>query len=88
MSVWSRIRSFVASIVLGAAGFAIAGSASAAELMGRAVLPSATFVPGPTSGQFTAGGNGFETPFVNKQPVQGFSAVIGPAQGHVSRDDG
>jgi hypothetical protein len=82
MSEWNRVRSFVASIVLGAAGFAVASGASAAELMGRAVLPAATFAPGPTSGQFTGGGNGFDTPFVNKQPVQGFSAVIaGPRKG-------
>src|SRR3989304_4537932 len=50
--------------------------------MGRAGLPSATFAPGPTSGQFTGGGNGIATPFVGKQPVQGFSAVLlGPKKG-------
>src|SRR5688572_21775369 len=56
--------------------------AGAAELLERAVLPAATFAPGPTSGQFTAGGNGFVTPFINRQPVQGFSAVLpGPVKG-------
>jgi hypothetical protein len=53
----------------------------AAELLERAVLPAATFSPGPTSGQFTAGGNGIPTPFINQQPVQGFSALIqGPTK--------
>jgi hypothetical protein len=50
--------------------------------MERAVLPSATFSTGPTSGQFATGNNGVVTPFINKQPVQGFSAVLrGPAKG-------
>ena len=54
----------------------------AAELLERAVLPSATFSPGPTSGQFATGGNGVVTPFINRQPVQGFSAVLrGPVKG-------
>ncbi len=60
----------------------VAGTAQAAELMGRAVLPAATFATGPTSGQFTGGGNGFATPFQNQQPVQGFSAILpGPKKG-------
>jgi hypothetical protein len=55
---------------------------NAAELLERAVLPAETFAPGPTSGQFTNGGNGFTTPFINRQPVQGFSAVLpGPVKG-------
>lgn len=46
-------------------------------LVGRAVLPAATFADGPTSGQQlgSAPVNGQAVPFVNKQPVQGFSAV-------------
>lgn len=56
--------------------------AHAAELLERAVLPSATFSTGPTSGQFATGGNGVVTPFINRQPVQGFSAVLpGPEKG-------
>ncbi len=55
---------------------------SAAELLDRAVLPSASFSPGPTSGQFATGGNGVVLPLINKQPVQGFSAVLrGPIKG-------
>lgn len=57
------------------------GSTSAAEgdqLVGRAVLPAATFAPGFTSGRQlgTAPINGQPVPFINKQPVQGFSAVV------------
>ena len=44
-------------------------------LIGRAVLPAATFAEGPTSGQQLGANpiNGQPVPFVNKQPVQGFS---------------
>ena len=49
-------------------------------LEGRAVLPAATFAAGPTSGQYISGGadtiNGQVVPFVDKQPMQGFSAVL------------
>jgi len=57
-------------------------SASAAELLDRAVLPANTFSTGPTSGQFASGANGNVLPLINKQPVQGFSAVLrGPVKG-------
>jgi glycerophosphoryl diester phosphodiesterase len=48
------------------------------RLIARAVLPAATFAPGPTSGQFigTTPINGITPPFVNRQPVQGFSAAL------------
>ena len=47
------------------------------ELVGRAVLPAATFADGPVSGQFLGSNliNGQKVPF-KKQPVQGFSAVL------------
>src|SRR5688500_14335918 len=71
-------RSATALLAMGAA----ASTVQAAELLERAVLPSATFSTGPTSGQFATGGNGVVTPFINKQPVQGFSAVLpGPHDG-------
>lgn len=49
-----------------------------AELTARAVLPAATFAPGPTSGQHLGAGpiNSQPLPFLDKQPVQGFSAVL------------
>ena len=48
------------------------------QLVGRAVLPAATFAPGFTSGRQlgTTPINGQSVPFVDKQPVQGFSAVL------------
>jgi hypothetical protein len=50
---------------------------AADQLEGRAVLPAATFAQGPTSGQQLGANpiNGQPLPFLNKQPVQGFSAV-------------
>lgn len=72
------LRSAMALIAMGVA----ASTVQAAELIERAVLPSASFSTGPTSGQFATGGNGVVTPFINKQPVQGFSAVLpGPDDG-------
>lgn len=64
---------------------AVSGARSAAEpappavtLTGHAVLPAGTSVLGPTSGQFIGTGaiNGVGLPFVGRQPVQGFSAVL------------
>jgi len=54
-----------------------------AVLVGRAVLPANTFAPGATSGQYIGEGpiNGVYPPFVEKQPVQGFSAIIGKGNG-------
>ncbi len=60
-------------------------STSISQLVGRAVLPAATFATGATSGQFltlnndgmigTLNANGQPVPF-NGQPTQGFSAVL------------
>jgi hypothetical protein len=50
--------------------------APAVELVGFAVLPADHFVAGPTSGQFIEPANGRTPPFENRQPVQGFSALI------------
>lgn len=45
-------------------------------LVGRAILPAATFASGPQSGRYVTGGlNGQVAPFAS-QPVQGFSAVL------------
>jgi hypothetical protein len=52
------------------------GAASAAELVGRAVLSADTFAVGPTSGQFIDPANGRVPPFVRRQPAQGFSSVL------------
>ncbi|MFM9888682.1 MAG: esterase-like activity of phytase family protein [Burkholderiales bacterium] len=55
----------------------ITTTATAAELVGFALMPANTFAEGPTSGQFAgAGAGGNALPLINKQPVQGFSAVM------------
>jgi glycerophosphoryl diester phosphodiesterase len=65
---------------------------AADQLEGRAVLPAATFAEGPTSGQQlgTEPINGQPVPFLNKQPVQGFSAVQDNGDGtfNVMADNG
>ena len=53
-----------------------AAAAQAATLTAYAVLPADTFRPGPTSGQLIEAVNGRQPPFINQQPVQGFSALI------------
>jgi len=51
------------------------------EVIGIAVLPADRFVEGPTSGQFIEPANGRTPPFESRQPVQGFSALIGGDDG-------
>jgi hypothetical protein len=58
----------------------LATTAGATELVGFALMPANTFAVGPTSGQFTTGAGGNSLPLIDKQPVQGFSAVLaGPS---------
>lgn len=55
---------------------------SGVELVGRAILPADSFTRGPTSGQHIGGGaNGVSAPFVRRQPVQGFSAILKDRRG-------
>ena len=54
----------------------LTAAAQAATLTGYAELPADTFIPGPTSGKFIKATNGRQPPFINQQPVQGFSAVV------------
>src|SRR5262245_10779568 len=65
---------------------------AADKLEGRAVLNAATFATGPTSGKLLGPGpiNGQTVPFVNKQPVQGFSAILNNGDGtfNVMADNG
>jgi hypothetical protein len=71
--------------MLAAAAAACCAATAGAQttLTGWAVMPAATFSDGPTSGQFAGAGNGGNTlPLLDKQPVQGFSAVLaGPTAG-------
>jgi hypothetical protein len=71
-------RAFTASALIAAS---FAPSVNATELTGFALMPANTFAVGPTSGQFAgAGAGGNALPLVNKQPVQGVSAVLaGPS---------
>ena len=78
LSTRHGFRTMIASTLCAAV---IMHSAVAAELLDRAVLPADTFSPGPTSGQYASGSNGVVLPLMNKQPVQGFSAVLpGPGR--------
>lgn len=65
------------------AALTIAACSSSTRLSGRAVLPAATFADGPTSGQYLDEGpiHGQEVPFVDAQPVQGFSAMLDEGDG-------
>lgn len=69
--------------IIVAALLAAAASAPAQTLTGFAVLPADTFRPGPTSGQFIAPNTATNRagPFVEKQPVQGFSGILRSAEG-------
>src|SRR5262245_32658425 len=71
---WMRSTAVVAGLSWLAVG--PIASAQGATLVGRAVLPADTFSVGPTSGQFITPANGRVPPFVHRQPVQGFSAVL------------
>ncbi|GAA0770711.1 esterase-like activity of phytase family protein [Ideonella azotifigens] len=60
----------------------LCAAAQAAELVGYASMPADTFAKGPTAGQFVSSANGRTLPLVDKQAVQGFSAVLpGPVAG-------
>jgi glycerophosphoryl diester phosphodiesterase len=72
--------------VLGAASSPWTAQALAAEpgkLVGRAVLPADSFLPGPTTGQDlgTQPINGRQAPFKGRHPVQGFSGVLDAGDG-------
>ncbi|MDZ4755481.1 MAG: esterase-like activity of phytase family protein [Phycisphaerae bacterium] len=56
---------------------------AADTLTARSVLPATTFADGPTSGQLIGGPtvNGIPVPFINQQPVQGFSAILDNGDG-------
>ena len=46
------------------------------RLTGFATIAAATFLDGPTSGQFIEGTNGVAAPFLNQQPLQGISSAV------------
>lgn len=71
----------LAATLVATAPPAAAAPSGGATLIGRAVLPAATFAGGPVSGQYVGAGpiNGQQVPF-RHQPVQGFSALL-PVRG-------
>ncbi len=82
---WRKAATLALGLTLGTGAFAQTPPADTTGysprgnvLIGRAVLPAATFAPGPTSGQYVGADpiNKQAVPFVNKQPVQGFSSVL------------
>ena len=66
----------VVCVLLGTVGEVPVRAFAEPILAGRAVLPADTFAPGPTSGQFILPANGRQPPFVDRQPIQGFSAIL------------
>ncbi len=65
-----------------AALFTPAAQAGSATLEGWALMPANTFADGPTTGQFASGAGGNPLPLLDRQSVQGFSAVLaGPTAG-------
>ncbi|HKB11567.1 MAG TPA: esterase-like activity of phytase family protein [Vicinamibacterales bacterium] len=71
----------LSAVVTLATAIAASSSAGAQTLEGFARFPADTFAPGPTSGQLIAPANGRVPPFVDKQPVQGFSSVLRASNG-------
>lgn len=81
---FARAPGALNTLVLALTLVAAAASAQAQSntLVGWAKMPANTFADGPTSGQFASGAGGNPLPLLNKQPVQGFSAVLnGPSAG-------
>ena len=81
---------FLGICAAGCADTAVTPWPVAHRITGYAVLPAETFVPGPTSGQFIEASNGVGVPFVDRQPIQGFSDVHphSPGRYYVISDNG
>src|SRR5688500_7689301 len=78
-----KVRS--ATLAVAFALLALAGVAAAADhgeptLLGRAILASDAYQPGPPSGAFIMPDNGVTPPFPG-QPIPGFSAVLDAGHG-------
>ena len=74
----------LAIVATATAAAVLAGPAAANTLTGWAQLPAATFSDGPTSGQFAftnINSPANNPPYLNQQPVQGFSGVLQGANG-------
>jgi hypothetical protein len=75
----------IRTLIAAAAALLCASGAQAQNtLIGWASMPAATFSDGPTSGQFNIANSNSPAnngPFIDKQPVQGFSGVLPGANG-------
>lgn len=84
MSIKNKLKPILFLLVMGLTAFYSkvyaqrSGNGSKAQLLGRSVLKAASFADGPTSGTRIGEGpiNQQEVPFLNRQPVQGVSAVL------------
>lgn len=76
------LRTLAAAAALSCGLTALPAMADTNSLIGWAMMPANTFAEGPTTGQFASGAGGNPLPLINKQSVQGFSAVLnGPVAG-------
>lgn len=76
------LKPLAAALILGLA--ASGAHAAANTLTGWAMMPAATFSDGPTAGQFAftnPNSPANNPPYINMQPVQGFSGVLAGANG-------
>ena len=85
MRVLSAAIAAAALAVAALAAPATAADDKPATLLGRAILPSDAYQPGPPSGAFITGDNGVTPPFPG-QPIPGFSAVLDAGHGTVLGD--
>ena len=69
------------SLLMLAAAPGAASAPSEPTLLGRAILPSDAYQPGPPSGALVAPENGVTPPFPG-QPIPGFSAVLDAGHGN------
>jgi hypothetical protein len=75
----TRTSAVLASLFASAASAPVTALAASNELVGWAKLGAATFADGPTSGQFSfsnPASPGNSPPYIDRQPVQGFSGVL------------
>ncbi len=81
ISILTRVASARVGLIVVALAWPAAAGAQTLE--GFASLPADSFAPGPTSGQLIPPPppNGRMTPFVDQQPVQGFSSVLRASNG-------
>jgi hypothetical protein len=77
MRTKNKSRKATIALLTAVSASIFATAANATELTAFALMPANTFAEGPTSGQFAgSGAGGNALPLIDKQPVQGISAVL------------